>query len=533
MLDFPRWRRIWLWAITLAAVVAAIPSLVIHSGATWPSQLPSPQVNLGLDLAGGSRILLEADTGQVAGQRLEAMEESVRAAFRQAEPRIRIGDISSAGGRLSFMLQDPSQVDAARGLIEPMTTGAGMTGQRDWTIEVVDGSRFVLTQTQAGLELAVDQAMESATEVVRKRIDELGTREPTIIREGDERISVEVPGLDDPEALKELLGQTAELEFKLVDMTALQSDIEQGIAPPGSEIVPYAPDAPGAGTSIAVRRLGGIRGDSLTNAQQSYDQNQEPVVSITFDAQGSRRFADLTSENVNKPFAIILDGEVLSAPNINEPILGGTAQISGGFTVESANNLAISLRSGALPVDLTVIQQGSVGPELGADSIRKGVVAMLVGALAVVLLMVATYGRFGVYAVFALVLNVLMLMGLMAVMNSTLTLPGLAGFVVTIGAAVDANVLIYERIREERKKGRRVVTAVENGYKEASRAIYDANITNFIAGVLLFMFGSGPVRGFAIVLIIGLFTSVFTGVTLTRMWVSQYLRNKRPQDIRI
>ena len=533
MLEFPRWRRIWLWAITLAAVVAAIPSMVIHSGASWPSQLPDPQVNLGLDLAGGSRILLEADTDQIARQRLEAMEESVRAAMRQAEPRIRIGDISSAGGRLSFMLQDPSQVDAARGLIEPMTTGAGMTGQRDWTIQVVDGSRFVLSQTDAGLEVAVDQAMESATEVVRKRIDELGTREPTILTEGDDRISVEVPGFDDPEALKELLGQTAELEFKLVDLTALQSDIEQGIAPPGSEIVPYAPDAPGAGTSIAVRRLGGIRGDSLTNARQSYDQNNEPIVEITFNSQAATRWAQLTTENVGKPFAIILDGEVISAPNINEPILSPTSQISGGFTVDGANQLAVALRSGALPVDLTVIQQGSVGPELGADSIRKGVIAMVVGALAVVFLMVATYGRFGVYAVCALVLNVLMLMGLMAVMNTTLTLPGLAGFVVTIGAAVDANVLIYERIREERKKGRRVVTAVENGYKEASRAIYDANITNFIAGVLLFMFGSGPVRGFAVVLIIGLFTSVFTGVTLTRMWVAQYLRNKRPQDITI
>ena len=534
MLDFPRWRRIWLWAITLLAVAAAIPSMVVQSGGTWPAALPNPgEVNLGLDLAGGSSLLLEADTSQVARQRLDAMEEAVRAAMRRAEPRIRIGDISSAGGRLSFMLQDPTQVDAARDLIEPMTTGAGFTGERDWTIQVVDGSRFVLTQTQAGLELAVQQAMESATEVVRKRIDELGTREPTIIREAEDRISVEVPGLDDPEALKALLGQTAELEFKLVDMTALQSDIEQGIAPPGSEIVPYAPGAPGAGTSMAVRRLGGIRGDSLTNARLDYNQNNEPVVAITFDSQGSRRFADLTSENVNKPFAIILDGQVLSAPNINEPILGGNAQISGGFTAETANNLAIALRSGALPVDLTVIQQGSVGPELGADSIRKGMIAMLVGALAVVFLMVATYGRFGIYSVFALVLNVLMLMGIMAVMNSTLTLPGLAGFVLTIGAAVDANVLIFERIREERAKGRRVVTAVENGYKEASRAIYDANVTNFIAGVLLFMFGSGPVRGFAVVLIIGLFTSVFTAVTLTRMWVAMYLRKKRPQDIRI
>ncbi|MXO59499.1 protein translocase subunit SecD [Altererythrobacter salegens] len=534
MLDFPRWRRIWLWSLTILAALAAIPSLVVHTGGSWPSQLPDPQVNLGLDLAGGSRILLEAQPTQVAKQRLDAMEESVRTAMRRAEPRIRAGSYSSAGGNLSFIVNDPADVDRARDLIEPMTTGAGLTGQRDWTIEVVDQNKLVLTQSEAGLKQAVDQAMDTATEVVRRRIDALGTREPTIIREGDDRISVEVPGLDNPQALKDLLGKTANLEFKLVDTTALQSDIQQGIAPPGSEIVPYDPNSPYAGQAIAVKRLGGIRGDMLTNAQQSNDQQtNEPIVNITFDSQGARKFADLTSQNVNKPFAIILDGKALSAPNINEPILGGTAQISGGFTVETANNLAISLRSGALPVDLTVIQQGTVGPELGADSISKGLLAMGVGAGLVILLMIVTYGRFGVYATIALVFNVLMLVGIMSIMKTTLTLPGLAGFVLTIGAAVDANVLIYERIREERKRGRKAFTSVENGYKEASRAIYDANITNFIAGVLLFMFGSGPVKGFAIVLIVGLFTSVFTGVTLTRMWVAQWLRKARPTDLAI
>lgn len=534
MLDFPRWKRIWLWAIALVAAAAAVPSLVTHSGGRWPAELPHPTVNLGLDLAGGSHILLEAQPAQVARQRLETMEESVRDALRTAQPRIRIGEISTSDGRLSFLLDDPSQVDAARGVIEPLTTGAGLTGQRDWNIEVVDSSRFVLSQTQAGLNLAVSQAMDSATEVVRKRIDALGTREPTIIRQGDNRIVVQVPGLQDPQELKDLLGQTAELEFKLVDPAANPSDVAQGIAPPGSEIVPYAADSDFAGNSIAVRRLGGIRGDSLVNAQQTFDsQTNAPVVSITFDPPGGRRFAQLTSENVNRQFAIILDGEVLSAPNINEPIMGGSAQISGNFTVDSANQLAIALRSGALPVDLTVVEERTVGPDLGADSIRKGMVAMGIGSLLVVGLMVAAYGRFGVYATCALIINVLMVLGIMAVMNTTLTLPGIAGFVLTIGAAVDANVLIYERIREERKRGRRVVAAVEAGYREASRAIYDANITNFIAGVLLFLFGSGPIRGFAVVLIVGLFTSVFTGVTLTRMWVSAWLRKARPADLNL
>jgi preprotein translocase subunit SecD len=432
------------------------------------------------------------------------------------------------------MVDNPAQVDAAREAILPLTTGAGMTGQRDWQIEVVDDTRFVLTPTAAGLNVAVSQAMESATEVVRKRIDALGTREPTIIRQGDNRIVVQVPGFDDPEALKDLLGQTAKLEFKLVDVEAVQADVAQGVAPPGSEILPYAASADFAGQPIAVRRLGGIKGDTLANAQAGVDQQtNEPVVNITFDAQGGRKFAQLTTDNVDRPFAIVLDGEVLSAPNINEPIIGGSAQISGGFTSETANQLAIALRSGALPVDLTVVEERTVGPDLGADSIRKGMIAMLIGSTAVIVLMIATYGRFGVYATVALAFNVAMILGLMALLGTTLTLPGIAGFVLTIGAAVDANVLINERIREERKRGRRVVAAVETGYKEASRAIYDANVTNFIAGVLLFLFGSGPVRGFAVVLVIGLFTSVFTAVTLTRMWVARWLRKTRPSELTI
>jgi preprotein translocase subunit SecD len=535
MLDFPPWKRIWFWGITLLAVACAIPSLFSVANLRWPDALPDPTINLGLDLAGGSHILLEAEKSQIAQQRIENMEESVRGRLRLANPRIRIGDISSRGGKLSFMLRDPAQVDAARDEIEPLTYGAGLTGQRDWTIEVIDGSRFVLTPTTEGLEQAVSNAMESAIEVVRKRIDAIGTREPTILRQGEDRIVVQVPGLQDPQQLKSLLGQTAKLEFKLVDPTAAPNDVAQGIAPPGSEIVPYAnPQDNGGIAAIAVRRLGGIKGDNLTDARQSFDsQTNEAVVSITFDQAGGAKFAKLTSENVNRPFAIILDGKVLSAPNINEPILGGSAQISGRFNVETANQLAIALRSGALPVDLAVVEERTVGPDLGADSIKKGLGAMGVGSLLVIILMIACYGRFGIYATFALALNVLMILGIMALMNTTLTLPGIAGFVLTIGAAVDANVLIYERMREERKRGRRVVAAVENGYKEASRAIYDANVTNFIAGVLLFLFGSGPIRGFAVVLIIGLFTSVFTGVSLTRMWVAAWLRKARPTELHV
>ncbi|MFC4295009.1 protein translocase subunit SecD [Novosphingobium tardum] len=534
MLDFPKWKVIWLWTITLVCALCALPSLSSTMGITWPAALPAPRINLGLDLAGGSHILLEADPAQVTRQRLENMEESVRAKLRTATTPVRIGDISSRGGSLTFMVQDPTQVDQVRELVLPLTSGAGLTGQRDWNIQVVDGNRFVMTPTQEGIDQAISQAMDTATEVVRKRIDALGTREPTIIRQGDNRIVVQVPGLSDPQALKSLLGQTAKLEFKLVDPTAIPSDVAQGIAPPGSEIVPYAEGTQGQPTgAIAVKRLGGIKGDQLTDAKQSYDQNNRPVVSITFNQEGGAKFARLTTENVNRPFAIILDGKVLSAPNINEPILGGSAQISGNFTVESANQLAISLRSGALPVDLKVIEERTVGPDLGADSIRKGMIAMLVGTVLVMVFIGVTYGRFGIYADLALIINVLMILGIMAIANTTLTLPGIAGFVLTIGAAVDANVLINERIREERKRGRRVVQAVETGYKEASRAIFDANLTNVIAAVLMFLFGSGPVRGFAVVLMIGIVTSVFTAVTLTRLWVAQWLRRARPSTIEI
>ena len=532
MLEFPRWKKIWLWGLTLLAVFAAMPSLLSPTGISWPDALPEPTVNLGLDLAGGSHILLEADPQQVAAQRLQNMEETVRTVFRNAEPRIRAGDYSTRNGQLSFIVNSAADVDRAREALRPAINGTGITAE--WELEFVDETRFVLTESGAGADAAVSDAMDSATDVVRKRIDALGTREPTIIRQGDTRIVVQVPGLSDPDQLKELLGQTAKLEFKLVDDQALPTDIAAGIANPGSRIYPFAEGAGEPGTSISVKRLGGIQGDSLTEAKSGVDpQDNSPVVNIRFDSQGGAKFAQLSTENVNKRFAIILDGEVISAPVFNEPIRGGSAQISGNFTTDSALALAISLQSGALPVDLAIVEERTVGPDLGADSIKRGMITLMIGSVAVIALMVASYGRFGVYATCALIINVIMLLGIMAVFNTTLTLPGIAGFVLTVGSAVDANVLINERIREERKRGRRVIAAVENGYKEASRAIYDANITNFIAAVLLTVFGSGPIRGFAIVLIIGLVTSVFSAVFLTRMWVAGWIRKARPSELHV
>jgi len=532
MLEFSTGKKIWLWAISLFFAIASIPSLVALTGVTWPAALPRPMISLGLDLAGGSHLMLEASPAQVAEQRIENMEEDMRNAMRSASPRIRIGQVSRRNGQLSFLVEDPSQIDAAREALLPMTSGTGT--QREWNLQVVDGQRIVLTPTKGGIDRAVDSAMETAIEIVRKRIDALGTREPTIIRQGATRIVVDVPGLKDPQALKDLLGKTAKLEFRMVDENALPSDIQQGIAPPGTEIVPYAPGTREQGTALALQRLGGIKGDALTGAQQSFDgQTNEPVVSFSLDRTGGAKFATLTTQNIGKRFAIVLDGQIISAPVIQSAIIGGSGQISGSFTVESANQLAIQLRSGALPVDLTVVEESTVSAELGADSIEKGAIAMLVGLVALMVFMLVTYGRFGVYTNSALILNLFMILGVMALLGqlAALTLPGIAGLVLTVGAAVDANVLINERIREERARGRRVVQAVELGYKEASRAIFDANITNVIAAVIMFVFGTGPVRGFAVVLMIGIVTSVFTAVTLTRMWVAGWLRRKRPADI--
>lgn len=530
MLDFPRWKIWGIVLLCLAGIAFAIPSFFPESQtAKWPAGVPTARINLGLDLKGGSHLLLEAELADVTRQRLQVKEEEVRTELGRARTAVEIGDISTSGGRLTFLLRNPAQADAAREALLPLTTGAGMSGRRDWNIEVRDQNRIVLTPTAAGIDTAIDQALETATDVVRRRIDPDGTKEVTVIRQGSSRILVQVPGEQDPARLKDLLGQTAKLDFKLVDLTATAEQIAAGRAPVGSQILPYAE----GGGGIAVKRRAMVTGDQLINAQQGYDENGAPVVDITFNTAGGRRFATTTRDNVDKPFAIVLDDRVISAPNITMPILGGTASISGSFTVESANQLAVALRSGKLPVELKVIEERTVGPDLGADSIRLGAIASIVAILAVMALMLITYGRFGVYANIALILNGLLILGIMAIFNATLTLPGIAGFVLTIGAAVDANVLINERIREELRRGRKILDAVDTGYKEASTAIFDANITNVIAASIMFYFGSGPIRGFAVVLMIGIVTSVFTAVNVTRMMVALWLRKARPRELRI
>ncbi|MFL6762533.1 MAG: protein translocase subunit SecD, partial [Sphingomicrobium sp.] len=484
--------------------------------------------SLGLDLAGGSHLLLEADAQDAQKQRLQAMEDSVATELRR-DPRIDIGDISTAGGRLSFLVRNPTQVDAAVERMRTLTRPVALTGNRDWDVQVVDSTRVVLTPTPSGSAAALKDAMSVARDVVRRRIDPGGTKEITVVTEGANRVLVEVPGVENPDELKKLIGQTARLEFKLVDQSANPAEVQAGRAPAGSQVLPMAD---GSGF-IAVKRRVMVSGDQLTDAKQSFDQDGRPDIDITFNTAGARRFGRVTQENVNKPFAIILDDKVLSAPNINEPILGGRAQISGNFTVQSAHDLAVSLASGKLPVKLNVIEERSIGPDLGKDSIHKGVIASVIGTLGVILFMLVTYGRFGVYATVALIVNAFLILGVMAMFNASLTLPGIAGFVLTIGAAVDANVLINERIREEIRRGRRLLDAVETGYHEAFRAIFDANVTHVISAAIMAYFGSGPVRGFAIVLLIGVVTSVFTAVYFTRMLVALWIRRSRPRELHI
>lgn len=530
MLEFPRW-KVWLVSLVVAiGVFLSIPSLIAGTlvASHWPSWMPQYRISLGLDLAGGSHLLLEADAADAQKQRLQGMEDSVATELRR-DPRIDIGDISTTGGRLSFMVRDPTQIDAAVERMRNLTKPVALTGSRDWDVQVVDSTRVVLIPTVSGTTSAMKDAMGVARDVVRRRIDPSGTKEITVVTEGGNRILVEVPGVEDPEALKKLIGQTARLEFKLVDLSANPQDVRQGRAPPGSEV---APMADGSGM-IAVKRRVMVSGDQISKANQSFDENGRPDIQIEFDSAGARRFGRTTQENVGKPFAIILDGKVLSYPTIETPILGGNAQITGSFTVQSAHDLAVSLASGKLPVKLNVIEERTVSAELGADSIHKGVIASIVSVVAVIIFMLVTYGRFGVYATIALIVNAFLILGIMAMFNATLTLPGIAGFILTIGAAVDANVLINERIREEIRRGRRLIDAVETGYHQAFRAIFDANVTHVISAAIMAYFGSGPVRGFAVVLLIGVVTSVFTAVYFTRMLVALWIRRARPRELHI
>jgi len=527
MLKFETWKVTLILGICALGVIFAAPNLLNRSTADQlPSWVPSKQVNLGLDLQGGSHMLLEVEVGVVFKERLDGLVDSIRGKLRKEH--IRYTGLGVVRGGVSVTIKDMAKAQSAYDKIRSLDSS--------YRTNLGDNGVITFVMTEAAKKERSVAAVEQSIEIVRRRIDETGVREPTIIRQGDDRILVQVPGLDDPERLKRLLGKTAKLTFHLLDGKASMAEALTGRVPPGTMLLPSQDEIGpnGVPRQYLIKKRVVVSGDTLIDASAGFNsQNSEPVVNFRFDSVGAKRFGDVTLKNVNKPFAIVLDGKVLSAPVIREPILGGAGQISGRFSVAEANDLALLLRAGALPAPLTVLEERSVGPGLGADSISAGKTASIVGLVAVIIFMVIYYGRFGVYADIALIMNMVIITALLSLLQATLTLPGIAGIVLTIGMAVDANVLIFERIREELKAGRGVMSAVDAGYKRAFVTIVDANVTTLIAAVLLFAFGSGPVQGFAVTLAVGIVSSMFTAIWVTRLVVATWLRRARPSSIEI
>ena len=536
MLYFAPWKTVLIALIAVLGVIFAAPNFVSRDLASAiPEWLPHRQINLGLDLQGGSHLLLEVDVDTLIHERLEDLEDGVRAALRGE--RIGYRGLGVSGDGVRVTIRDPAEVKAALAQLEELNSqiGAGILGgsgpSTELDISVHDGQSVVLALTEAAVEARKRSAVEQSIEIVRRRVDETGTREPTIQRQGADRILVQLPGEQDPDRIKRLLGKTAKLVFRLIDTSLSPIDAERKRVPQGSELLPSDAELDGSGESIKylVRKRVMVSGDTLVNAQATTDQQTgQPVVSFRFDAIGAKRFADVTKENVGRPFAIVLDGEVVSAPVIREPILGGSGQISGRFTFQEVNDLAILLRAGALPAPLTILEERTVGPDLGADSVAQGKIAAVIGFVLVIIFMAAAYGAFGLIADLSLVINMLLIGGVLSLLQATLTLPGIAGIVLTIGMAVDANVLIFERIKEEVLTGKTPFAAVDAGYKRALTTIIDANVTTFIAAFILWALGSGPVKGFAVTLGIGIATSMFTAIILSRLLVVTWLRRRRP-----
>lgn len=533
MLYFTRWKALAIILTALVVCLCAVPNFFPEATVKgWPAWAQRRLV-LGLDLQGGSYLLLEVDSNYVKKEKLDQIRDDVRRTLRDAK----IGYTGLAVRndavevRISRDTDAPNALAKLRELSQPLGGLLGSSGQRSLEVSDAGGGLIRLTVTQAAITERIRQTIEQSIQIVERRVNQLGTVEPVIQRQGTDRILVQVPGLQDPSRLKELLGKTAKMEFRMVDTTVPPDQAQQGRVPPDSEVLmsSTSPKIP-----YVIKKQVLVSGGDLTDAQPGFDQRSgEPIVSFRFNTSGSRKFAQATSENVGQPFAIVLDNEVISAPVIREPITGGSGQISGNFTVQQANDLAILLRAGALPAPLTVIEERTVGPGLGQDSIEKGELAAYVGSILVIVFMLVTYRLFGVFANIAVAINVAMIFGVLSLLNATLTLPGIAGIVLTVGIAVDSNVLIYERIREELRSGRTAISAIDAGFRRALSTILDSNITTFIAAAVLFYIGTGPVRGFAVTLGVGIITTVFTAFTLTRLIVAGWVRWKRPQTVPI
>jgi preprotein translocase subunit SecD len=531
MVYFAKWKIVLVAIVCIWGIASAFPNFLSEEDAAGlPGFLPSQQINLGLDLQGGSHLLLEVDVASVLSQRREGMVDSIRDGLRRGSPRIGYRRLGVRGECVGFDLLQEADLDRARRIVRDLETNTF-----DPTLDInVDGLSITVCATQTGQREILTSAVQQSIEIVRRRIDELGTREPTIQRQGSDRILVQVPGLDDPERLKALIGTTAKMTFHLVDQSnSAAASCGAGLRrPPGTVCLPSVEDRDANNNPLMylVKRRVMVDGENLVDAQATF-QDGQAVVSFRFDSVGARRFGDVTRQNVGQPFAIVLDKKVISAPVIREAILGGNGVISGNFTIKTAQDLALLLRAGALPAPLTVLEERTVGAELGADSIAAGEFASVLAVILVIVFMAAAYGMFGLMADVALVLNIVLIAAVLSMLQATLTLPGIAGIVLTIGMAVDANVLIFERIREEARNGRTPISAVDSGYSRALTTIIDANITTLIAAVLLFQFGSGPIKGFAVTLAIGLLTSMFTAIMVTRMMVVTWLHRRRPKKL--
>lgn len=528
MLQFPTWKRALVAAICALGVLYAAPNFLAEQTAqsieSWmPEWGPGKQVNLGLDLRGGSYLLLEVQTDVVIKERLESTVDAVRQALLGAQPQIGYRPPPHVEGDAVVVgILDQQRAAEAMALLRTVDSQMAVTQNADGT--------FSMRYSEQAIQDFKRNALNQSIEIVRRRIDATGTREPVIQRQGEDRILVQLPGVDDPERIKDLLGKTAKLTFRMVDdSTSVEEARSRGV-PPGSEIVEsrdaYRP-------AYLLKKRVVVSGENLVDAQPSFDQENRPAVSFRFDAVGARKFGQTTQENVGRLFAIVLDDKVISAPRIQTAILGGSGIITGNFTTESARDLALLLRAGALPAPLQIIEERTVGPGLGRDSVEAGKIASILGLVFVVVFMVAAYGLFGVFADIALVFNISLLVAALSVLQATLTLPGIAGIVLTIGMAVDANVLIFERIREEVRGGRSALNAIDAGYKRALTTIVDSNLTTLIAAVLLFIFGAGPVKGFAVTLSLGIVTSMFTAIMVTRLIVVLWVRRRRPAALPI
>jgi preprotein translocase subunit SecD len=530
MLFFTRWKAAGILLLALVACLFAVPNFFSESTVrTWPSWAQR-HIVLGLDLQGGSHLLLEVDANAVRKERLQGINDEVLRVLRQA--RVPFTGRAVHGNSVEVRITRDSDVETALGklreLSQPLSGILGSSGQRSINI-TESGGLITLTPSDPAVTERVRQAVDQSIQIIERRVNELGLVEPTIQREGIDRILVQVPGLQDPSRLKEILGKTAKLDFRMVDQSMSAEQAAGSHVPQDSEILDGE-----KGQKFLIERRVLVSGADLTDAQPGFDQrNSEPIVSFRFNSTGARKFAEATQQNVGKLFAIVLDNKVISAPVIREPILGGSGQISGNFTVEQANDLAILLRAGALPAPLTIIEERTVGPGLGQDSINAGEHAAYAGAALVILFMLVTYGLFGLFANIAVAINIAMIFGILSALSATLTLPGIAGIVLTVGIAVDSNVLIYERIREEVRAGRSAISAIDAGFSRALATILDSNITTFIAAAVLFYIGTGPVRGFAVTLGIGILTSLFTAFTLTRLIVAYWVRMWRPRTVPI